>query len=280
MDKNRPIKLMLDNNLPKKIWFLWLQGLDEAPLVVKKCHESWIRHNPDWEFIFLDENNINEYVDLETYNTTKPAFSDILRINLLAKYGGVWVDATCFCMKPLDDWLYDQMQSGFFAFERPVLTRMIGSWFLAGDKYNYIISTFKNKVNDYWNDNPNMHFIEGSQLSFLNKRLNRMNNRIWFGRFITKILKVYPYFWFHYLFEYVYFGDKNFKQMWDNTPKISADLPHTVFFAGLDKPLTTEIKAHIDNKTAPVYKLTWKYDTKAAHKPGTVLDYLFSNKNK
>ncbi|MFI5157271.1 MAG: capsular polysaccharide synthesis protein [Sphingobacteriales bacterium] len=267
----------MDNNLPKKIWFLWLQGLDNAPLVVKKCYESWPRHNPHWEFIFLDKDNINQYIDLQEYNTTKPAFSDLLRINLLAKYGGVWVDATCFCMKPLDEWLYDNLQSGFFAFDRPVPTRMIGSWFLAGNKYNYIISTFKARANAYWNENPDMRFIETSELSFLNKRLNRRNNRIWFSWFITKILKVYPYFWIHYLFEYVYYRDKNFKEMWDSSPKFSADIPHAVFFAGFEKPLTPEIKMHIDNKLSPVYKLTWKYDTEAAHKPGTILDYLFNN---
>lgn len=38
--------------IPKKIWFLWYQGLSEAPLVVKKCYESWKKYNPDWEVIF------------------------------------------------------------------------------------------------------------------------------------------------------------------------------------------------------------------------------------
>ena len=267
----------MDNNLPKKIWFLWLQGLDSAPLVVKNCYESWIKHNPDWEFIFLDESNISDYVDLLEHNITKPAFSDLLRVNLLAKYGGVWVDATCFCMKPLNDWLFDNMQSGFFAFDRPVPSRMVASWFLAGDKYNYIISTLKNKANTYWNENPGIRSIEKSELSFLNNPLNLMNNKIWFSRFITKTLKIYPYFWFHYLFEYIYFGDKSFKEMWDNTSKISADVPHTVFFSGIYEPITPEAKAHIDNKMSPVYKLTWKYDAMAAHKPGTPFDYLFNS---
>ena len=33
--------------IPKKIWMMWDQGLDNAPLSVKQCHESWVKKNPD-----------------------------------------------------------------------------------------------------------------------------------------------------------------------------------------------------------------------------------------
>ena len=35
------------NVIPRKIWMMWDQGLDNAPLSVKQCHESWVRKNPD-----------------------------------------------------------------------------------------------------------------------------------------------------------------------------------------------------------------------------------------
>jgi len=266
----------LNTNFPKKIWFLWLQGLDDAPLIIKKCYDSWLRHNPGWQIIFLHEGNIAEHIDLPARRVTNQAFSDILRINLLAKHGGVWVDATCFCTKPLDEWLYDYTQSGFFAFERPGPDRMISSWFMAADKYNYLTSTYQHIVNTYWDNNPKMHFIENSHWRFLSKYMQRSAPGIWFGGFVTKLLKVHPYFWFHYLFEEIYSRNENFKEIWDNTPKISADIPHQLQFNGLFNPITDDVKTAIDNKTAPLYKLTWKFEP-SQYKKGTIIDYLLNN---
>ena len=44
------------------------------------------------------------------------AESDLLRLYLLNKYGGVWVDSTNLCRRPLDDWLPSAARQGFFAF--------------------------------------------------------------------------------------------------------------------------------------------------------------------
>ena len=164
---------------------MWLQGLDGAPLMVKKCHESWVKHNRDWELVLLDEQSIGEYIPQLPAGITKQALSDVLRINLLAKHGGVWVDATCFCMKPLEEWLYDYMQSGFFAFDRPGPDRMLSSWLIACNKYNYIASTYQNMVNLYWQENPNLRFVETSGWKFLNKTLLKLNTQVWFSAFVT-----------------------------------------------------------------------------------------------
>jgi hypothetical protein len=265
----------LDNNLPKIIWFLWLQGMADAPLVVRKCHDSWLKHNPDWQFNFLDADNIADHIDLKQDDITNQSFSDILRINLLAKYGGVWVDATCFCTKPLDEWLPEYMKTGFFAFSRPGPDRMISSWFIASNKYNYITITYKAKVNAYWSENRGLTSFESSRWCFLNKRLQKRSNQVWFSTLIYGLLKVYPYFWFHYLFENIYLSDKQFKEMWDDTPKFSADKPHKLQISGLFESLSKEIKDEIDNKISPVYKLTWKYES-SAYKEDSVLAYLLN----
>jgi hypothetical protein len=267
----------LDNKtLPKTIWFLWLQGIEQAPVVVQKCYASWLKHNPGWEVIFLDENNLTDYVSLKPRQVTKQALSDILRINLLAKHGGIWVDATCFCTQPLDEWLHPYMSSGFFAFNRPAVDRMLSSWFIASDKGNYMILAYQKAVELYWDTNPNLTFFENSRWQFLNRYLQKLGPQVWFGALATKLLKVYPYFWFHYLFENISLRDEKFKQLWDETPKISADIPHKLQFEGLFNPLNEKIKEEIDSKIAPVYKLTWKYDP-AEYREGTVLDYLLNS---
>ena len=31
-------------------------------------------------------------------------------------YGGFWVDATVYCIKPLNEWIHDYITNGFFAY--------------------------------------------------------------------------------------------------------------------------------------------------------------------
>lgn len=267
---------MIDNYPPQIIWFLWLQGLNNAPFVVTRCYESWVKHNPGWQIIFLDETTIKDYTSLEFKQITKQAFSDILRINLLAQYGGVWADATCFCAKPLDSWLPDHVKSGFFAFERPGPDRMISSWFIASAVSNHITSTLRELVLNYWRNNKGMILAENSKWKFLNKYLPSLGTQIWFRPFVTKVLRIHPYFWFHYLFQKNYLKDNKVKQQWDNIPKISADIPHSLQFAGLFNPLTDSIRANIDNKLSPCYKLMWNYRASDL-KEGTVMDYLLNS---
>ena len=266
---------MNDKDFPKTIWFLWLQGLNNAPLVVRKCYESWLRHNPGWDVILLDESNIKDYITIRSMGITTQAFSDILRINLLARYGGIWVDATCFCNKPLDEWLYNYLDDGFFAFNKPANNRMISSWFIAANKDNYIIRKYQKAVEHYWSANLRMKPFESSKWVPFDKYLQRRDTQIWFRSFITKILKVYPYFWFHYLFKRIYLADDKVQTIWDRVPKISADIPHKLQAIGLFKELNTVIKQEIDSKNSPVYKLTWKYDA-AEYQAGTILDYLLN----
>ena len=267
---------MEKNYLPKTIWFLWLQGLDKAPSIVSKCYESWVRHNPGWEIIFLDENNLPDYITIKPMQITTQALSDIIRINLLAKYGGIWVDATCFCTKPLDSWIERYVTQGFFAFEKPGDDRMLSSWFMASGKNNYISDIYQKAVNTYWEGNSKMVAFETSRWAFLFRKLQRRGTQIWFSPFVTKILRVYPYFWFHYLFESIYIKDKVVREIWHLTPKISADIPHDLQFAGLFNPIREKIKADIDNKISPVYKLKWKFEPELC-KEGTILHYLLNS---
>lgn len=266
----------MNTPLPKTIWFLWLQGIDNAPPVVKRCHETWVRHNPGWNIILLDEGNIAEHINIRPRQVSKQAFSDILRISLLAKHGGVWVDATCFCMQPLDDWLPRYFTTGFFAFNRPAPDRMISSWFIAAGKYNFIANAYQKTVEAYWDDNPALKPVKSWVTRFFNDYLQNQDTQLWFSALATKVLKVYPYFWFHFLFEHLYKRDINFKEVWDDTPKFSAEMPNRFkLTASLFEPLNADLKTEIDNKIAPLYKLTWKFEL-GMDKPGTVMDYFLN----
>lgn len=296
---------------PKKLFMVWLQGWDRAPEVVTHCRRSWEHHNPTWEIHFLDNTNLSDYVDLDDFSHLHDilppnGFSDIVRIYLLKRHGGVWSDATCFCCRPLDEWLYVYLDSGFFAFDRPAEDRMISSWFLAATPGNRLVETYcratrnywlKNlklrptasedrlvdaysrTSGNYWGKNPDLRPVEPDdkladvlKMPYIRSLLLK-RPWLWHTFLFVKVLKLFPYFWFHYLFEYCYRNDRSFRETWDATPKISADIPHRLQNVGLLQPISDQIKQEIDNRTAPLYKLTWKLDDENIP-DGSTLDYL------
>lgn len=97
--------------LPKIIY-----GYYDNPNEIINAHiETWKRNtSPEWDIIFLNKQNISQYVDDDFINKYKnlPAFrfSDFLRLYLLNKTGGVWIDASTIILnnKFLDNY-YDDM---------------------------------------------------------------------------------------------------------------------------------------------------------------------------
>ena len=96
----------------KIIWTLRMQGYKNAPELVK-CTIDSIRKFAElnnFQFILLEEDTIEKYIvfpklikekmDLGIIDYTK--ISDILRVSLLAKYGGTWVDATIYMKEEFD----------------------------------------------------------------------------------------------------------------------------------------------------------------------------------
>jgi len=94
--------------------------------MVLSCLESWKRLNVGWQVNALTRETLRDFLPAETIEAIAQtpsneleAMSDRIRIELLARYGGVWADATTVCAKPLDEWLDANMLRGFFAFGVP-----------------------------------------------------------------------------------------------------------------------------------------------------------------
>jgi hypothetical protein len=221
--------------VPKIIWCLWLQGWDKAPEIVVACAKSWRRMNPDWDVRYLEAPDV-EAVCAELAAVTNfdrsaisaAALSDLIRLKLLTEHGGVWVDATTYCLSPLDDWLSEAAPQGFFAFDRPAPDRMISSWFLAASPRHPLICRWLSAAEDYWRDRSSP----------------------------------YAYFWLRYLFADQYAADPDFRAIWDATPKHTADGPHALapYEDRLFGPLTAEIRVLVETASTPLLKLTHKID--------------------
>ena len=128
--------------IPRKIWIYWDRGEEAAPELVRHCIASWRSRNPGWEVHVLDMATAAETVNLSRDPKEIPvqSYADLLRLRLLRQRGGVWVDATTYCIVPLDHWLPVLAQRGFFAytwtkndywFIWPGMRRSLTNWFLA-----------------------------------------------------------------------------------------------------------------------------------------------------
>lgn len=101
---------MQDENYKDCIWICWWQGLDNAPEIVKKCVSSIQRNAGNHKIVIITDENYKQFVSFpkwieEKYRRgiiTKTHLSDLLRISLLAQYGGVWLDSTFFCTGNLE----------------------------------------------------------------------------------------------------------------------------------------------------------------------------------
>lgn len=162
-DRNKGIDTHLDkysfNEIPKKVWIYWEQGEDNAPIIVKNCIESWIKHNPDWEITIIDSESLSQFLEMPSLPECLPVryYANLLRLKLLNKYGGVWADATTYCHRPLNDWLPLLAYSGLFMFRNPGPDRLIENWFIASTPENLLIKAWENALSTYYNKQTKVH---------------------------------------------------------------------------------------------------------------------------
>ena len=147
-----------------KIWICWFQGIENAPELVKACYNSVLKNYKDKEIIVLTEENYKKYVDMPEYIIKKwekgyitfAHFSDILRIELLSKYGGLWLDSTIFTTKRSELVFNENIE--LFVFKQVDLDRknslsvVASNWLIYANKDNNIINLTKKLLYYYWKD--------------------------------------------------------------------------------------------------------------------------------
>ncbi len=145
--------------LPDKevIWWCWLQGVENAPTVVKACLESLKKL--DRKTVILDDGNISEYVTLpehieEKYKSgviSRTHYTDLVRLELLTKRGGAWIDATTFIsgtglIRPVLD------TEDLFLYRSGNVSEYIifDSWFIQAKRKSNILEATKRMLYAYW----------------------------------------------------------------------------------------------------------------------------------
>lgn len=95
--------------IPKKLHYCWFSG-NPIPDSLKRCMETWEKFCPDYEIVRWDESNYDiswsPYM-VQAYERKKWGFVvDMARLDLLCRYGGVFLDTDVELIRNLDELLY------------------------------------------------------------------------------------------------------------------------------------------------------------------------------
>lgn len=210
----RGIESSSESVASNKIWILWLQGEENAPELVKACINSIRKNFSGREIIVLSENNISEYISFPEHIERKwkekkigaAHYSDLVRIALLCKYGGMWVDATVLCTSATVPKAFTD--SPLFFFQAIDLIRkdrepILGSnWFISAYSNHPILMLTKELLYEYWKTNESVEH----------------------------------YFIFHIFFA---LAVRRYEEEWKKIPVYNNQSPHTLQFE-LGNPYTKE----------------------------------------
>ncbi len=134
------------NEIPKIIWAYW--DTDEIPEIVKLSIQSWKKTSPQYKIKLMNKKNIESIISLPENWKTLPAFrqSDIIRLRLLEKYGGVWIDASTILLENLDKFISKNNLTLFItpssSFENPVFE----NWFISAPPNHNVITLWIEEV--------------------------------------------------------------------------------------------------------------------------------------
>ena len=223
--------VLKDREREKIIWVCWFQGIEQAPQLVKNCFRQLTKRYAGYKKILITSDNVFEYIEVDETVKDKwkkgvisnTAFSNIIRLELLVRYGGVWMDATVLCTA---DRLPDYIEtSPLFVYSswkwitgdvRPVST-----WLMASDQHHPMLKAVRDCLVKYWTENDELQ----------------------------------TYFIFHMFFQMVI---EQFPEVWGQTPRFSNVPPHMMQFelgnaySGRRFEQLTEM--------SDIHKLTYKLD--------------------
>lgn len=222
-----------DREKSDRVWVLWLQGMDNAPELVRACHNSLLETLPDKRVTVLSSGNMDDFLDLPGYIHDKhrsgsipmAQYSDLIRANLLINHGGCWMDSTVlltgdalprytmdlplFCFKQLNVSNKDAA---------PILS---SSWYISGYTNSRILELTQKLLWHYWETNDRLE----------------------------------QYFLFHIFFA---LSCRRYPEEWDAVPMFNNATPHELMFE-LGDAYTPERWEQICHAT-DVHKLQ-RYDT-------------------
>lgn len=239
--------------LPKKhsnkVWVSWMQGMKNAPALVQRCYRSLQENLNDREIILITSENLKDYTDMPSWIMkkyekgliTRTHFSDLLRLELLCKHGGTWIDSTVFCsggnipayMLDSDLFMFQNLKPGADG-----STLNISSWFMTSCANNKVLMAVRELLWEYW------------------KKEDRLIDYFLIHHFIMMALEYY-------------------KEDCQKMVQYPNSMPHILLLM-LFEPFNQE-KWDAVTRVCPFHKLAYKRSAEEMAKEGTYYKYIMTH---
>lgn len=213
---------------PLPVFSYWDSGVQSAPPLVRACLGQLSRVHP--EAIILDRQSVGEHIDIPPIVADRLAgrpahFSDYVRASLLERFGGIWVDATCFVPAPLTQQVIPLMSHGTFYLRWS--GTQISNWFIASDAHDPLIALQRAALEAWWTHNDRLP----------------------------------DYFLYHRVFEALNALLPAVRRRWRSVPRVST-IPSHVLQLAMFRPYDQEEFEQLLS-VAFVHKLSYKFDPDA-----------------
>lgn len=211
-NKGVPVKL------PRIIWSFWEEGFEAAPPLVQLCVATWRKHSGIRDIRLLHSENIHSYLTRQDLPITFESLpvqmkSDAIRLALLSRYGGIWLDASTLVTAAVHNYVEAAAgDAGFFAFQNGI-TGKGGRWFeigvLAATPQHPFVVSWSASFKDFFS-REKIHLAHSPSgpapwwvkvfFGLLNRRLRKSPSRsaLWV-KAPLRFLPFYPYFVTYYL---------------------------------------------------------------------------------
>ena len=203
----------------------------------------------DREVVLITAENMHQYVQFPAHilekwqdgKITNTHMTDLLRLELLIRYGGLWLDATVFCSSRRQDipdyyfdaelFFYQNLKPG-----RDGHSHLCSSWLMSAKTNNPLLMTVRELCYRYW------------------QRNDQMIDYFLLHEFMAICLERHP-------------------EVWNRIVPCSNTTPHILLlrlFEAYDAQMWQAIRAQ-----TPFHKLTYKFDSEKTQLPGTFYQVLF-----
>jgi len=156
-----------NKEIPRTIWTFW--DSDNLPPFVEKSIESWRKFSPDFTIHVVTPKTLPDFLPDVDFSSKRNDFiqrmADFVRVHLVAKYGGIWSDASVVATRSHNWVIHEQQSRGFefFSYHRKDNQTLddyptIENWFFASVPEGNFVSKWRDefdrlnnfeKVEDY-----------------------------------------------------------------------------------------------------------------------------------
>jgi hypothetical protein len=201
----------LENERPKNIWVYW--DYENPPKIVTQIYEHHKRTLKSWDIELLNNKTIHKYIKKEDFpskynDIMVQAQSDWIRLYLLKKYGGLWMDSTIIINDENElNNIYNKsykMKSEFTGFSynsdiKDNILTYIENWFIMCPQNSSLISKWYTE------------FSRAIDINFMNYKKELKRDKIYIDNRIYNLDDDNVYFTMHACLQKILRTDHNYK---------------------------------------------------------------------